>query len=104
MQLDEFVSESLSQLVRGITKAQNELRATGAQVVPKIHDLITHPATGAHGFAWVDKQKDNPAFLVDFDLAVTAVEGSGTRAGVGVFAGAIGLGGQARSETTNQVV
>jgi hypothetical protein len=38
---------------------------------------------------------------VQFDIAVTVVQGTGKKGGAGIFVGAIGIGGQATSEATN---
>jgi hypothetical protein len=41
---------------------------------------------------------------LEFDVAVTAQEGTATKGGIGVFAGAIGLGSQGQSTAANQTV
>ena len=38
---------------------------------------------------------------VEFDIAVTAVDGKETKGGIGIVVGAIGLGSQGRSEERN---
>lgn len=38
---------------------------------------------------------------VEFDVAVTAEEAKGTKGGIGVFMGSVGLGAQGQSETKN---
>lgn len=39
--------------------------------------------------------------IIEFDIAVTASEGSEAKAGIGVFSGVIGLGTQAKMEGSN---
>jgi hypothetical protein len=41
---------------------------------------------------------------VDFDVAVTAVEGKGTKGGIGVFVGAVGLGSLGESNVSSSTV
>jgi len=38
---------------------------------------------------------------IDFDVAVTATEGTETKGGVGIMVGAIGLGSQGKSDASN---
>jgi len=41
---------------------------------------------------------------VEFDVAVTAEKSEGTKGGIGVFVGSIGLGAQGKSDLKNQSV
>lgn len=42
--------------------------------------------------------------IIEFDLAVSATEGTEAKAGIGIFAGAIGLGTQAKLDDNNVTV
>lgn len=100
MELKDFVRESLLQIIAGVSEAQDELEDTNAEtnprdvifpksnLLPYIHDK----ATG--GSKAVD--------FVEFDVAVTAQEGTQTKGGIGVVMGIVGIGSQGKSEQKNE--
>lgn len=94
MDLREFVAEALSQIVDGVKEAQDRTQASGARVNPLL--TINHEAAAkqgmliAHGMAH--------AQLVQFDVALTAKEGTGTKGGIGVVVGAFTLGSTGQSQ------
>jgi hypothetical protein len=76
MDLQTFVSETLQQIVNGISHAhKNGVRSSG----------------GA-------------AENIEFDVAVTATEGTDKKGGLGLLVAGIGIGGQAGSSTANTTV
>jgi hypothetical protein len=96
MNLQEFVAESLSQIILGVKQAQSSVASTGAQVAPLMRTTIDKDSIGqAEGNA------GQPVYTVDFDIAVMATEGKGTKGGIGVVVGSIGLGSQGQSESKN---
>lgn len=97
MQLKDFVSETLNQIVEGIIAAQRFGDERGALVNPK--GLV-----GSNNKADWDRASGESASRIEFDVAITAVEGKGTKGGIGVFVGAIGLGSQGQSETSQSTV
>jgi hypothetical protein len=98
MQLKDFVSQTLNQIVEGIATAQKFAEERGALVNPK--GLIGLKEKADY---W-DRETGEAASRVDFDVAVTAVDGKGTKGGVGVFVGAFGLGTQGESESSKSSV
>jgi hypothetical protein len=94
MELKDFISETLNQIVEGIVVAQKFGEERGALVNP--NGLIGLKEKADY---W-DKATGEAASRVEFDVAITAIEGKGTKGGVGVFAGAIGLGSQGQSDSS----
>lgn len=98
MDLRDFVSETLTQIVEGVKSAQSKAAESGATVNP--HLTTAHEQAGKQGFLWTG---DAYAQVVQFDVALTVTEGTGTKGGIGVFAGAINLGssGQSQNESSS---
>lgn len=83
MQLEDFVAESLRQVVAGVKRAQETTGGLGGIVNPQ-----------SKGYA--------PGInRIDFDVAVTAVEEAGTKGGIGILGGVVGLGAQGESNASN---
>lgn len=83
MQLEEFVSESLRQIIAGVKRAQDDTKEMGAKINPD--GLRFH----------VENHR------VEFDVAVTAAEGTGTKGGIGVVAGVFNLGSAGESNASS---
>jgi hypothetical protein len=99
MELKDFVSETLRQILGGVKEAQVFATEHGGKVVPQRIAFRTD-----QGLQLWDKQDGTPIQMIEFDVAVTATEGTATKGGIGVFVGAIGLGSQGQSSATNQSV
>ena len=89
MNLQDFVSETLTQIIDGVGDAQTK-------VAQRREETGGEEAIG---------QRVNPVRLpaewVSFDVAVTVEQGEGTKASIGVFSGVFGLGVQGESESKN---
>ena len=99
MDLRDFVSETLTQIVEGVKSAQSNAVDSGAKVNPKLS--TSYEQAGKQGFL---QTSEGYAQIVQFDVALTVTEGSGTKGGIGVFAGAINLGNSGQSKTENSSV
>jgi len=99
MTLEEFVRESLEQIVKGACAAANSVTEHGALVNPS-HHIVEASKLG--GFVTGDRSR--MAFPVEFDVAVTASEEVGSQLKIGVVAGFLGAGGSGKeSETSARV-
>ena len=98
MDLKEFVAQTLTQIVEGVKDSQTKTAEMGGEVNPHLN--TTHAELGKQGFLWAGGRY---AQVVQFDVALTVVEGTGTKGGIGVFAGAVTLGssGQSKSESSS---
>lgn len=95
MELKEFVSESLTQIISGIQDAQDKSKETGGQVVPSI--IYNHH----QGIDIISHIDFDPVALVKFDVSVTTNDVSNTKAGGGLFIAAFGAGAQTGTESSN---
>jgi hypothetical protein len=107
VELQQFVSETLNQILNGVSDAQHANNHRSIQINP----VLTHYTNPTHPEYIGEKYKlpadiivsrdGNLVIMVDFDVAITVTEGTGTRGGIGVFVGAVGLGSQGQSTQTN---
>ena len=89
MDLETFVAETLRQLIAGVKKAQESTQVEGANINPD----VAWPTYAALAQNKIQK--------VEFDVAVTATEGSEKKAGIGVAMAMFVAGGEATSNTVN---
>ena len=98
MELKEFITESLKQIIDGVIDAQTYAKDKHATINPdglKYDDqnnLIVNrnPAS----FDYVPQ-------IIEFDVVVTVTESEKAKASLGVFTGVLGLGTQAQVESGN---
>jgi len=87
MKLQDFVAETLNEIVVGVKKAQASAVEQGAMINP-LHIL-----------------PGNARFReVDFDVAVTTSEGTEKERGLGVFVGSLGAGAKGKTDVSNVTV
>ena len=100
MELKEFITATLTQIIDGVTAAQYDAAQQGGEINPPV---FTRPDKGQDRLQHMDIAS---ALIqeVSFDVAVTAVEGTQTKGGIGVFIGVVGLGSQGQSNTSTQSV
>jgi hypothetical protein len=98
MRLQDFITESVLQIINGIHDAQKK-NNTDARINPsslrlgsnveqrELYDFDTHMLLSN----------------VEFDVAVTTEESKGIQGGIGIFVGAVGLGskGESGSKSTS---
>lgn len=99
MELKQFVSLTLQQIIAGVADAQ--AAQGGENVNPKIWmaqrgDAAKMKILESNAGKWIH--------MVDFDVAVTAVDSTETKGGVGVVAGIFALGSQGQSNAENSMV
>ena len=87
MDLKEFVSETIKQVVDGIVEAQLYAEEKKAKVVPFIY-----------------KEVLEDIHTIDFDVAVTASKGSASKGGAGLFVGPVALGAKGESNTSDSSI
>ncbi|MDB6102430.1 MAG: hypothetical protein JWO52_2429 [Gammaproteobacteria bacterium] len=101
MDLREFVTQTLVQIVEGVSQAKSQLSTTGASVNPLL--IGDYREMAKHGGGLM-LEAGGFAQLVEFDVALTITEATGTKGGIGVFAGAITLGSSGQSQQQNSSV
>ena len=97
IKLEDFVSETIKQVISGVRIAQEYAKENNAKVNPR--GLTFRTDQGEVRF-W-HAASGQVAQDLDFDVAVTTVEGTATKGGIGVFVGPVGLGSQGQSHGIN---
>lgn len=95
MELKEFVRETLLQITQGVKEAQEATSEYGA---------VINPSAYAHDSDYdyaVIKNKKLPVQNVEFEVALTATTGEGSKSGIGVAFGAFAIGGNKSTEENN---
>ncbi len=101
MELKEFISQTLIEIVQGVRSAQVNVRSMGASVSPRMK-LIKKANPSWIGLSNEPFGWDAPVLPVEFDIALTLTKGNDSKLGIGVFAGAIGLGGRRESKQSKE--
>jgi hypothetical protein len=86
MRLDDFVAQTLTAIVQGVQNAHTEIEKMGGRINP-----FRAGSTGA-------------IQVVEFDVEVSAVEGTSTSGGLGVVVGPITVGTRGQSEASSTSV
>ncbi len=101
MDLKDFISETLNQIIEGVKTAQADARNQTAHVNPPLRgdakEIMKHGLL--EGFYTTTNVQ-----LVQFDVALTTKEGTGAKAGIGVFTGIISAGTTGQTNTENASV
>ena len=97
MDLKEFVRETLVQVTQGVNESQDAVRKLGGFVNPYVRRVHRD----ASYFAEFDYDGQH-VFLVDFDVAVTVAEGTGTHAEAKLQVASIFSLGAGGSSSDNQ--
>jgi len=97
MDLKEFISETLSQIVSGVKGAQESAKRHGAEINPELFGNVQELAK--EGI--VQTNSGGSTTIVEFDVALTVTEGTGTKGGIGVFTGMVNLGSSGQSKSEN---
>jgi len=102
MDLQDFVSETLLQIVNGVKDAQAKA-SEGAIISPKVN---CGTDVGAQlGYLWSGSMREGTfAQIVQFDVALTVTDSTEHKAGIGVFGGAVSLGASGKSAEGNNSV
>jgi hypothetical protein len=94
MNLKDFVSGVIAEIMDGIVEAQAHAKSVGGRVNPI---LSGRPEPGFY-FFHEPTGESHYGQLVAFDVAVSTGESEQAKGGIGLFAGAVGLGTQAKLE------
>ena len=100
MELKDFVAETLRQIIDGVKVAQEYGIGQGATVNP--NNIFYRADQGV--VVLQDRETGAIAKEIEFDVAVTVIEGTQTKGGIGVFVGPIGIGSQGQSNVSNQSI
>jgi hypothetical protein len=96
MELQTFIEESLNQIIAGAAKAGKTAKQHGASINPRQEKW--HYGEGLY----FDKATGSVLSNVEFDIAVTATDGTKSKGGIGVAIASVVLGSQGESSKSNQ--
>lgn len=102
MNLEDFIAQSLSQIAKGIDKANEELKDSLAIVSPR--GVTEVQRESRYGTLRVAENAYLKVHEINFDVAVTAAEGSEVKGGLGITVGAVSIGGLGKENQTNTSV
>ena len=98
MDLKDFISQTLVQIAEGVSDSSARIKELGGRVNP--HVTSEHKELSRHGMLW---SSGSAGHVVSFDVALTVNTGTGTKGGIGIFAGAVNLGssGESKAESSS---
>jgi hypothetical protein len=99
MNLSEFVAATLKQIAEGVQAAQGAVNAAGGTVNPP-----SSTPTFDSGDIQLAISSGQRLTSVSFDVALTVVEESDSKAGIGIATGIVGLGGSKVSKASETSV
>lgn len=102
MKLDEFIFESIKQVLDGIGSARDYAESKGSKISGE--NLNFTGAKNGAGIVYYNGTSGEIVERIEFDIAVTAKEGDKSKGGVGLFVGAIGLGAQGETNSENSSI
>lgn len=98
MELQTFVAETLKQIIDGVVDAQAHAKSKGAVINPTGFKSSLSTRT--------TRETDSPAHRqhIEFDVAVTAGEGTEKKGGLRIAVGALAFGGQGQATANTQSI
>lgn len=97
MELKDFISETLKQIMEGVKGAQEKASEMGGAINPR--GLLDVNSVGV-----VISRLDEVTQLIQFDVVVTTNDTDKAKGGVGVFVGEVGIGVRGETETQSTAV
>lgn len=94
MELKEFVTETLVQITQGVKDAQEQIKDTGALINPMTYDSSGSIHSGI-------KSNCRNTQSIKMDIAVTVIENSGNKAGIGIVASVFKVGASSEQSDSN---
>lgn len=91
MELKEFVSEALGQIMEGVKSAQSKASELSGKINP---DGFSNADTSA-----LRGRNGEIAQIIFFDIVVSTTDADRAKGGVGIFVGDVGIGVRGEAET-----
>jgi len=95
--LQDFVAETIKQIVNGVAISQQHAETVGAYVNPPLLQY-------ASGVLKVNTKTLPEPTMIEFDIAVTTTESDNLKGGMGIFVTGIGIGYQGQKESLGSEV
>ena len=106
MKLDEFISESLKSLIKGIKDSQEFAKQNGAIINPEFDNRTTieKAIEKTNVLFFEDRDGAIAASVIDFDIAVTASTQQGAEMGAGITVLSLNIGGNKNEKQIEETV
>ncbi len=104
MKLQEFVSETLREIIGGVKEAQAFAKESRAVVNPEPEHIEVESDKWTKVLTTPGSWICVPIRDVTFDVAVTSTDTSETQKGEGIYVAAFGMGVKGKSDTVNSCV
>jgi hypothetical protein len=101
MDLQNFITQTLVQIAKGVEGASLELKDSSAIVNPRNVSGTHNANSNVYGYLDENKKFYRAVQQIEFDVAVVASKGTETKGGIGIMVGSIGLGSQGKSDAEN---
>ena len=101
MDLQNFITQTLVQIAKGVEGAVTELKDSSAIVNPRNVSGTHIENPNVFGYLDTNKKYLRVVQQIEFDVAVVASKGTETKGGIGIMVGSIGLGSQGKSDAEN---
>ena len=104
MELDEFVTATLVGISKGVEEASKQLKDSTTIINPR--NLSFNYSREAPIVLKNSIESEVPRLLekIEFDVAVTVSDGTGTNGKIGISVGVLSLGSQGKSESSNSTI
>ncbi len=102
LKLEDFIEDSISQIVNGITKAQEKIKKTGASINREGLKVSVPDLNGKR----YDERTLEIEERINFDIAITCEENTETKGkiSIGVLNLGLGLGSDGKSENKGRML
>ena len=100
MELKDYITETLTQIIQGVKDAQKFASENDSKVNSKNVNLFYKGDMPVYS----DLNNENYAQMIDFEIAINVTEDNNKKGGVGVFLGSLGVGGQIENQLSNNTV
>jgi hypothetical protein len=97
MKLQDYISETLKQIILGVKDAQEFAKDQGAIINGQDWDVYSSSAT----YLVYHDQYSGPIQTIEFDVEVTTAESDSAQGGIGIFVGPIGVGTKGQIDSKN---
>ena len=101
MDLQNFITQTLVQIAKGVEGASAELKDSSAIVNPRNVSGTHNANSNVYGYLDENKKFYRAVQQIEFDVAVVASKGTETKGGIGIMVGSIGLGSHGKSDAEN---
>jgi hypothetical protein len=102
MELKEFVTKTLKEMIEGVKEAQDAVKDTGAIINPAFVEKYLGPNVPL--IYDPSEKSDLLGAAIDFDIAVTTTTTDEAKAGMGIFVAPFSIGAQGKIEGKNSNV